>query len=351
MQDGQKNDQHIDDIRDVPLMLWLVPLFGIIIPNLTGLFGPLGGKDLTYWLGYLCFIALAYTIWWGNRWLYLRQRRYFDWFQQPVSKIITVLFANIFYTAPVTLLWCWAWYYLAGLPVDWPTVKDTTLFNVIAVIFITHVYETAFLIKDRETDMLRLANEERSRALAELEALKNQVDPHFMFNSLNTLSHLVHTDRQLAQEFIEKLADVYRYILQSKEKDLVQLVEEVQFLNNYFDLLRLRFGEAIQLNVECREERLQFLPPISLQLLLENAVKHNGFDEHTPLQIRVSCYQDHLLFVNNKRAKRGAEVVSNGIGLKNLDNRFQLLLQKSIEIREKVDEFLVKLPLVNVERL
>jgi hypothetical protein len=351
MEDRQQNSKQIDDIRDIPLMLWLVPWFGVIIPNLTGLFGPFGVRDPQYWLAYACFIMLAYAVWWGNRWLYLRQRRYFDWFQRPISKIITVLFANIFYTAPITLLGCWLWYQLAGLPLDWEAIKDTMLFNVIAVIFITHVYETAFLIKDRETDMLRLAKLEQSRALAELEALKNQIDPHFMFNSLNTLSHLVNTDQPLAQEFIEKLADVYRYILQSKEKDLVQLVEEIQFLNNYFDLLRLRFGNSIQLRVENREDSLQFLPPISLQLLLENAVKHNGFDENTPLQIRVSCFADHLLFINNKRKKQGVEVASNGIGLKNLNDRFQLLLQKSIEVREKVDEFLVKLPLANLERL
>lgn len=351
MQDVQEKNQHIDDIRDIPLMLWLVPWFGVIIPNLTGLLEELSVRDLYYWLGYVCFIALAYTIWWGNRWLYLRQRRYFDWFQRPISKIITVLFANIFYTAPVTGLWCWGWYQLAEIPIAWEAIKDTTLFNVIAVIFITHVYETAFLIRDRETDLLRLAKVEQSRALAELEALKNQVDPHFMFNSLNTLSHLVNTDQPLAQEFIEKLADVYRYILQSKEKDLVQLVEEIQFLNNYFDLLRLRFGDSIQLRIEKNEDSLQFLPPISLQLLLENAVKHNGFDENRPLEIKVSCFQDHLLFVNNKHEKQGIEVVSNGIGLKNLNDRFQLLLQKSIEVREQVDEFLVKLPLMNLERL
>ncbi|WP_170110596.1 sensor histidine kinase [Flavilitoribacter nigricans] len=337
------------DIRDIPLMLWLVPGFGIIIPNLTGLFGPLRPSDGLYWLGYVCFIGLAYTIWWGNRWLYLRQRRYFDWFQRPVSKVITVLFANIFYTAPVTLIWCWAWYYFRDVPVDWVVIKDTSLFNVIAVIFITHVYETAFLIKDRETDMLRLAKLEQSRALAELEALKNQVDPHFMFNSLNTLSHLVSTNQRNAEEFIEKLADVYRYILQSKEKDLVQLIEEIQFLNNYFDLLRLRFGSSILLDIESPVQELQFLPPISLQLLLENAVKHNGFDEKQPLMIQVDCREDHILFVNNRRKKTGGGIVSNGIGLQNLNNRFQLLLQQPIEIREQADRFSVKLPLVSLD--
>lgn len=337
------------DIRDIPLMLWLVPMFGIVIPNLTGLFGELGLGDLLYWLGYLCFIALAYTIWWGNRWLYLRQRQHFDWFQRPISKIITVLFANIFYTAPLTLLWCWCWYYARSVPADWEVLKDTTLFNVIAVIFITHVYETAFLIKDRETDLLRLAKLEQSRALAELEALKNQVDPHFMFNSLNTLSHLVASDQDNAQQFIEKLGDVYRYILQSKEKDLVQVIEEIQFLNNYFDLLRLRFGQSIKLDMTAPEKDLQFLPPISLQLLLENAVKHNGFDENEPLRIRVVCGNDHILFENNRKKKLGLAAVSNGIGLKNLNDRFQLLLQRSIEIRDDPDYFSVRLPLVELK--
>ena len=110
------------EIKDIPLMLWLVPGFGILIPNLTGLFGNLVPGAGLYWIGYLCFIGLAYTIWWGNRWLYLRQRRYFDWFQRPISKIITVLFANIFYTAPLTFLSCWTWYSLRSAPVDWQVI-------------------------------------------------------------------------------------------------------------------------------------------------------------------------------------------------------------------------------------
>jgi hypothetical protein len=331
-------------------MLWLVPCFGVVIPNLTGLFGDLGPARPAYWAGYGFFIALAYTIWWGNRWLYFRQRRYFDWFSRPMSKIITVLFANIFYTAPVTFAWCWGWYALLGESTDWEVIKDTTLFNVIAVIFITHVYETAFLIKDRETDMVRMANLERSHALAELEALKNQVDPHFMFNSLNTLSHLVATDRSLAQEFIEKLADVYRYILQSKEKDLVLLKEEILFLNNYYSLLRLRFGDSILLTMESMEEQLQFLPPISLQVLLENAVKHNEFDEQSPLQIMIRYHGDHLSFSNSRRKKPGFDrALSNGVGLKNLDERFRLLVQKPVQILDTADHFEVQLPLVQLE--
>lgn len=341
--------QEDPEIRDVPLMIWVIPSFGIIIPNLTGLFGDLTAGAITYWFGYLFFIFTAYTIWLGNRTLYLQQRKYFDWFSKPIMKIITVLFSNIFYTAPVTVLLCLLWYEISGLPLDWESIESATLFTVIAVIFITHVYETAFLIKYREDDMVRVANLERSRALAELEALKNQLDPHFMFNSLNTLSYLIENDRTTAQKFIDHLADVYRYILQNKKRELVQLTEEIEFLNHYFTLLQLRFGNSIHLVWDSRalSDEL-FIPPISLQVLLENAVKHNDFDEEHPLKIDIRLRDDHISFRNSKRGKEN-ERSSLNIGLDNLNERFKMITDQSISVSDRDRFFEVHLPIRTIK--
>jgi len=346
-QNRTKNKRDEPEIRDVPLMIWIIPAFGIIIPNLTGLFGVLTADSAAYWFGYIFFIFTAYAIWLGNRFLYMHQRRYYDWFSKPIMKIITVLFANIFYTAPVTVLLCLLWYKISGLPVDWGAVESATLFTVIAVIFITHVYETAFLIKYREDDMVKVANLERSRALAELEALKNQLDPHFMFNSLNTLSYLVEQDKNIALRFIDHLADVYRYILQNKQRALVELTEEIEFLNHYYTLLQLRFGNSIHLEWDSGEPKPcdeLFIPPISLQVLLENAVKHNEFDEAHPLKIDIRLDGRSLRFRNTKRGRPEVRRSLN-IGLENLNERFKVITEQPISVSEMQDYFEVRLPL------
>ena len=333
----------------MPLMVWVIPAFGIIIPNLTGLFGDLGVGTITYWFGYLFFVFTAYAIWYGNRTLYLQQRRNFDWFSKPAMKIFTVLFSNIFYTAPVTVLLCLLWYKISGLPVAWEAIKSTTLFTVIAVIFITHVYETAFLIKYREEDRLRVAKLERSRAMAELEALKNQLDPHFMFNSLNTLSYLVEQDRNVALKFIEDLADIYRYILQNKQRALVQLSEDVEYLKRYYRLLQLRFGHSVHLDWDPPEQGDElFIPPISLQLLLENAVKHNEFDEHHPLEIEIRVRGNRLRFRNSKRGTM-ADAHSLNIGLDNLNERFKMTTDRPIAVSDGNNIFEVTLPIETIK--
>jgi LytS/YehU family sensor histidine kinase len=127
-----------------------------------------------------------------------------------------------------------------------------------------------------------------------LEALKNQIDPHFIFNSLNTLSHLIEEAPAKAKQFNDNLADVYRYILQKKGSDLVLLREEVDFLNDYFSLLKIRFEKAVRLNINVHETLLdQYLvPPISLQVLAENAIKHNEFSDNQPMIISITLEED-----------------------------------------------------------
>jgi hypothetical protein len=159
------------ELDDLLLRLIGIPFFGISIPNFTGLFGPLGPRDAWYWLGYLYFIAVAFAIWQGNRWLLFRQREHNDWFSHPVRKLILLVAANVFYTAPATVLLIWGWYRLAGLEEDWNIIRIVALVNVICVIFVTHIYETVFLIKERQGDLLEFEQLERAKVQAQLEAL------------------------------------------------------------------------------------------------------------------------------------------------------------------------------------
>src|SRR5262245_41210966 len=254
-------------LNDLRIRLIGIPFFGVVIPNLTGLHGPLGPSSGTYWLGYLWFVLLSGLIWQGNRFFLVQQRRHYDWFHHPWRKITLLLFANVFYTAPLTVSWLWLWYQAAGLgPADWQVIRVVTLANVICVVFITHVYETVYLIKQREDDLLAVARLDRARAEAELAALRSQVDPHFLFNSLNTLAHLIPVDPARALEFTEGLADIYRYVLSSRQRDLAPLADELAFAQAYVGLLRLRFGDAVSLVCELEAEAgSRLVPAVSLQ--------------------------------------------------------------------------------------
>ena len=336
----------LEDLRDGRVRLLGVPFFGTIIPNATGLFGPLGPRDPAYWLGYAWFVLLAFVVWQGNRWLLIRQRRHFDWFRNPARKVAALLFASVFYTAPVTAAMLWLWYLAAPLPaVDWFAIRLVAGVNVVCVVFITHVYETAYLIQQRESDLLAVERLDRARAEAELQALRTQVDPHFLFNSLNTLAHFVDHDPRRARQFTEGLAEVYRYLLRNRERDLVPLADELAFAGRYVELVRLRFGDALRLEVEADGAASALLPPMALQVLLENVVKHNEVGPGAPLPVRVRRRGDSLEVANGRRPKREAPR-SSGLGLANLAERALRTSGRPLEVVEEAEEFRVLVPLV-----
>lgn len=333
------------ELRDGGIRALCIPMFGILIPIGTGLWGPVGPTLLTFWIGQFWFIAVAAAIWHGNRFLYLRQRLSNTWFQHPARRIAQMLLAILFYTVPCSVSMLWTWYWFAGLPVDWPAIQLATATSVICVIFITHVYETVYLIQQRESDMLTFEKLERAKAEAELEALKNQLDPHFMFNSLNALSWLIENDPPRAVAFNDNLADVYRYILRNRDRALVTLEDELDFLDRYFALLKLRFEDAIHLKMPARRAEFanSYVPPISLQILLENAVKHNEFSREDPLVIEVRFEADAVVMENEIRARRHARPTSR-VGLQNLQERCRLTLDRELEISPGPACFSVRLP-------
>lgn len=180
----------------------------------------------------------------------------------------------------------------------------------------------------------------------ELTALKNQVNPHFLFNSLNSLSLLVREDQKAAGKFINKLSFLYRYILQGKGQDLVTIKEELKFLESYVYLIKERYRDNFNANINVNEHCFQKkIPTMALQLLVENAVKHNEISNDKPLQVDVFDTDD-MLIVKNKLQKRTGHIESTNTGLINLNTRFKLQMNRAIEILKDDTYFTVKLPLV-----
>ncbi|HEU5145905.1 MAG TPA: sensor histidine kinase [Chryseosolibacter sp.] len=319
-------------LNDVTIRLIGVPAFGIIIPNATGLFGYLTFRDVTYWLGYIYFITLAYLIWQGNRYLLFRTRKRFTWFDKPIEKLILLLVNNVFYTSPLTIAWLCVWYRIAEFDaINWQTILIVVLINVICVLFVTHVYETVFMVREQQGELLRNADLSRAKAEAELAALKNQIDPHFMFNSLNSLAYLISTDSAKASAFTENLAEVYRYILSQKDRTLVLLEDELSFTSQYAALLDLRFGNALHFTRHFNGEagKKFLIPPTSVFVALENAVKHNEISERHPLHVDIQLKDNALIVTNRIRPKRNLQH-SSGIGLRNLNERFKLTTGQEI---------------------
>ncbi|HEY2513681.1 MAG TPA: sensor histidine kinase, partial [Polyangiaceae bacterium] len=279
-----------------------------------------------------------------------RQREHVDWFRDPLRKLLLLLVGVLFGTVPVTVGMLALWYRLAGFAhPDWAAIEVVTLTNVICVVFVTHVYETVFLIKERESDLVRVAELERARAEAELEALRAQIDPHFLFNCLNALGQLAMEDPRRARAFTEKLARVYRYILASRGRPLVLLREELSFASDYLGLLGERFGDALHVRIEAPDELRdrRLLPPISLQLLLENAVKHNEVSAEAPLDVRLTVEGEEVRVWNAKRPKLDVGP-SAKVGLKNLSERCQRLAERGLRVEEDDSAFTVALPLLPV---
>ena len=301
-----------------------------------------------YWLGTVLFVALAAAIWLGNRWLLLRQREHWNWFRQPLRKLTMLVAANVVYTVPVTVGGLLAWYALAALPVDARTLQLVALTNVVCVLFVTHAYETVFLIREREDDLTRVERLQRLRTQAELASLKAQLDPHFLFNSLNVLGHLIGHDAARSREFCDALAEVYRYVLDSRQRDLVPLADELAFVRRYHRLLELRFGGAMPLEglepLQAAAARWR-IAPMALQALLENAVKHNQASEREPLPLRRALDGDAITVSNPMRPRRRA-LPSAGVGLANLDERCRLLTGRALTRDDQGGRFVVQVPLV-----
>ena len=197
---------------------------------------------------------------------------------------------------------------------------------------------------------VHIAKVEKEKKESELRFLKSQIDPHFLFNNLNTVDSLIDKDPKAAKLYLNKLAALYRYLISSKDHEVVTLEEELEFARNYMYLIESRFGDAYQFEIinELDEEFPMLIPPGALQTLLENIVKHNQANSNTPIrsQIRIS---DKGIEVSNDLKPKNQKVDSTGTGLVNLKTRYKLLTDKDIQII-KDQLFTVKLPMIKLVR-
>ncbi len=338
-------------IRDRFLRMLFIPLLGIMIPAVSGIITYARYSVFEIIISNIYFIITSFCIWMGSNWIHTKLRSYFKIGGNPFPKIASLCAICLLYGISVGTISCMIWFSISRDSFNWNDLLRFDVLCGLAITLFTLVYEILFLNKERELDSKIVTQLDRERSQAELEALRNELDPHFIFNSLNTLNHLILNNPQQAYSFNNKLAQVYKYFLLNKQNELISLSEELEFIDNYFFLLQIRHDDKLNLKAELNDcnEQVIMIPPLALQILVENAIKHNEFNHENPLQIKIVMSNQYLKVSNNMKPKPYL-VNSTGIGLKNLSSRYKILCNKDIIIENTDSEFTVKLPLIKQQK-
>lgn len=230
---------------------------------------------------------------------------------------------------------------------------DFYLITTIIAVFAASLVESNYLSEQWEKETLKREMLEKEHLQAQFEVLKSQVNPHFLFNCFNTLAELINSDRQLATKFVQELSRVYRFVLDNRSNEIVELNNELKLFKSYLFLMQIRFGDNLRIHWNIPEDKTQFgIIPLTSQMLLENAVKHNIISRDKPLNIYIELDEnDTLIFRNDLQKKIDSTSSSTKTGLQNIMNRYKYVADEAIEIRETANEFIVKVPLIRIEKL
>ncbi|WP_042722860.1 2TM domain-containing protein [Flavobacterium sp. B17] len=226
--------------------------------------------------------------------------------------------------------------------VNWFTIN-------IALLISAFLHAKGFMEELKKTSKKEVVEQKliAKSANAQFESLKNQLDPHFLFNSLNVLSSLIDENPKQAQKFTASMSKIYRYVLEQKDKELVTVEDELEFAKTYCELLKTRFEDSVGFVFDVKKEDYRkFVVPLSLQLLLENCIKHNFATSSKPLLIKIFSENDTLCIENNLQIREQIKE-SSGIGLSNIVQRYSLLTKKNVFIEKSEDYFKVKLPVIS----
>jgi len=336
-----------NQLRDRYLKIAGVPVTVFLVTASYNLFN---SKQLIQWTfqDYLFYIMMAAAVWLCNVKIHYLLRKQLYRIKKIFPRLLLRYSIGIIVSFVITLTFLSVWnLQLHDSSFTFSTILKLQLIIILITMQVSSIYEIAYLNNERESDIVKMERTEKSKIQAELDVLKNQIDPHFIFNSLNTLSYLIGQDQVSAKRFNDTLAKVYRYILIKKEKDLVQLKEEIEFAMNFFYLLKIRYQQGLVMKIEINNivSENYLLPPLSIQILIENAIKHNHFTEKNPLNIEVKVIEEHVTVTNNRHIKQ-FEIQSSQIGLKNLSERYKLITNSVISITDNKDYFRVTLPIL-----
>ncbi len=327
-------------------------LLGTLITLGLNLFIPGKGGEIIHFYDFLISILITILVWEGNlridEWLNLR----YPWISGPGKRILVHLALSVGYSALTIFIAAFLFNCFSNeLPFNGKEFIRVTLIILgvlvlMSIILLTFEISSQFF-KHWKNSLVEIEKYRAESLQAQLQNLKNQINPHFLFNNLSVLSSLVYKDQDKAVEFISQLSKVYRYLLDNQNNELVTVDQELLFISSYTFLLRIRFGANLIINTEIRKEDLSgLIPPMALQILIENAIKHNELSSDHPLSISLDSANENLVVSNNLQLKPQHEPGSQ-TGLNNIRARYKFFTERPVEVIQDSGSFIVKIPLLS----
>jgi len=301
------------------------------------------------------FISCLYSflVGFGNGYINVLLDRKWDWLEQTNLRVYYGILVTVLYTVPVVLgINYYIYVILQNVSLEKffseRMIWTHMFYIVLALAVSTFMQARSFMVKWKQASKFEITQQKiiAGTASAKFESLKNQIDPHFLFNSLNVLSSLIEENPDNAQRFTTSLSKIYRYVLEQKDKELVSVEDELSFAKTYMNLLKMRFENSLFYELPAADINPDAkVVPLSLQLLLENTVKHNVVSEQKPLHIRIFIDGDYLAIQNDFQKK---EVLQDrqGVGLQNIVNRYEIVTNRKVRVEQDEKNFTVKIPIL-----
>ncbi|GER59500.1 hypothetical protein ULMA_16080 [Patiriisocius marinus] len=295
-------------------------------------------------------ISLFFSIfdWFINRAILIRLRKKYPNIKDSANRIVVLFFATAVTVFVVDFLGHHFFsLFFEELTYNFQERTKSLVFVIFLTIMTMAIYEAIYFYLQLKKSIREEEQSKQAIVQAQLDALRNQAQPHFFFNTLNTLRDIIdQNSKEEAKEFVDKLSDIYRFLLESGNANLISLRDELKFAKAYIHIQSERFGDNLQLNWNIPEASLNaMIVPMSLQLLLENAIKHNVISKAKPLTVYIHIKDDYIT-VDNKIQAKSTQLPSTKVGLKNIEKRYALITEKLIEIVNNENQFSVSLPLL-----
>lgn len=319
-----------------------IPLLAIIM---AVFFGPDPGETWTE--KYLMSLLYTGLYWNGACYLFFFYRKRFPLIKDTPKRLTftTISMVSLFLVGDFIIC-----SFIEGSLTNWQEYTLAHSFpSLIAGTVIGLIYEAVYFFEQWKRTIKVNEALKHQQLRTQFEVLQNQMSPHFLFNSLNTLTALIPEDADIAVEFTQKLSEVYRYILHNKERELVPVSEEMEFARAYVFLLKMRYPENLRVDFQIPDHHMgQYIAPLTLQMLIENAIKHNVVSKMHPLFIEVYVDNGRSIVVKNNLQKKNVIEKSTKTGLANIQKRYELLGNKVIDIMTTAKNFMVAVPLIDV---
>lgn len=276
---------------------------------------------------------------------------YISWNENPTKRLgLQTAFFTLFTSFIVSCLHALGSYFFILLSDEFFVSLQSLVIDGVMMAFVIQLFVLLefgqYLLQKWNSARIEMATFQKEKAQFNLELLRTQINPHFLFNNLNTLSSLIYINQDKAADFLRKLSGVYRSILEYRNKEVITLEEELSFFIQYKDLLEIRFEKMLffKLNIQDAVKQKKIIP-LTLQMLVENAIKHNALSQNKPLTISLETKDDYILVENNIQPKEVLEY-SSGLGLKMIENRFAYLTKEPVVIDKTLGHFAIKIPLI-----